>query len=199
MIELERLRRKYEEVLIDDDLEIKYCKLEKCRIRTEEGKTVKKKGAMIPQSLLEDTEKLAKKKITRRSNSVWRNPIRELRKPNGKIRLVSNLIALNDIVEKDCYKLARIRDVVRSTQGSDWFTVFDLKEGFYHVEIEESEKFKTAFEFKGRVYEWNSMVMGFKNSPQVLQRIMNTIFDDLIGKGVEVYMDDVVIHAKTKR
>lgn len=36
-------------------------------------------------------------------------------KPNGDIRLVSNLIALNDIVEKDNYRLANIREVVRAT------------------------------------------------------------------------------------
>ena len=38
----------------------------------------------------------------------------------------------------------------------------DLKEKFYHIEIE--EKHKTAFEFDGRMYEWNSMVMRFKNT-----------------------------------
>jgi hypothetical protein len=40
------------------------------------------------------------------------------------------------------------------------------------------------------------MVMGFKNAPQIMQRTMNNILDDLRGRGVEVYMDDVVIHSK---
>lgn len=52
-------------------------------------------------------------------------------------------------------------------------TVFDLKEGFYNIEIEEKDKHKMAFEFNVKVYEWNSMVMGYKNSPQILQRIMD--------------------------
>ena len=33
--------------------------------------------------------------------------------------------------------------------------------------------------------------MGFKNSPQILQRIMNKIFGDKKGKGIEVYIDDI--------
>lgn len=74
--------------------------------------------------------------------------------------------------------------------------VLDLKERFYSIEIEEEDKFKTAFEFNGKVYEWNSMVMGFKNSLQILQRIMDRIFRDLRGKGIEIYMDDIVIYSK---
>jgi Reverse transcriptase (RNA-dependent DNA polymerase) len=62
--------------------------------------------------------------------------------------------------------------------------VIDLKEGFYHIEIREEDKYKTAFEYDGKVYEWNSMVMGFKNSPQVLQRVMNVILEKFRGKGL---------------
>lgn len=42
------------------------------------------------------------------------------------------------------------------------------------------------------------MVMGFKNAPQILQRVMTKILDDEIGKGVSVYMDDVIICGKTR-
>ena len=58
----------------------------------------------------------------------------------------------------------------------------DLKEKFYHIEIE--EKHKTAFEFDGRMYEWNSMVMGSKNAPQIMQRTMNILLGKLRKKGV---------------
>lgn len=87
-----------------------------------------------------------------------------------------------------------IREVIRATVGSSTFSVIDLEEAFYHMEIEEKGKHKTAFEFDRVVYEWNSMVMGFKNSPQMLQRVMNVILGDLGGKGVEAYMDDIVVH-----
>lgn len=56
---------------------------------------------------------------------------------------------------------------------------------------------KTAFEFDGRIYEWNSMVMGYKNSPQILQRVINKVLEGELGKGVEAYLDDIIIHANT--
>ncbi|EQB60915.1 krab-a domain-containing protein [Vairimorpha apis BRL 01] len=142
---------------------------------------------------------LENRKVIRRSKSEWRNPIRAIQKPNGEVRIICNFIGLNDLVEKDPYELSNMRDIVRATQGSEIFTVVDCKEAFYHVEIEEKDKHKTAFEFNKKVYEWNSMVMGYKNSPQILQRTMNKIFEELQGNGVEVYMDDIVIHAKNKR
>ncbi|WUR02937.1 reverse transcriptase [Vairimorpha necatrix] len=200
---IEDIKAKFREIFDPRQEEIVHCKIEKCKIETPPGKKVVKRGQTIPQALMENTEKyikgLEERKIIRRSTSEWRNPIRAIVKPNGGVRLVSNLMSLNDLVEKDPYELSNIRDIVRATQGSKWFTVIDLKEGFYHVEIEEEDKHKTAFEFNRKVYEWNSMVMGYKNSPQILQRIMNQIFEDLQGEGVEVYMDDIVIHARTKR
>lgn len=161
-----------------------------------------KKGAIVPQALRKATYEyirdLENRGIIRRSDSEWRNPIRAIQKPNGSIRLVSNFMALNDLCEKDPYELKNIRDVINSTQGNNYFTVIDLKEGFYSIEIDEDDKKKTAFEFDGRVYEWNSMVMGFKNAPQIMQRVMNKVLDQELRNGVDVYMDDVIVSGRTR-
>jgi Reverse transcriptase (RNA-dependent DNA polymerase) len=98
---------------------------------------------------------------------------------------------------KDPYEIGSIKEVIQATQGSKWFSVIDLKEGFYHIEIREEDKYKTAFEYDGKLYGWNYMVMDFKNSPQVLQRVMNVILENFRGKGIEVYMNDIVVHAQT--
>jgi hypothetical protein len=78
---------------------VEYCKIEKCKIETIEGLRVVKKGQIVPQTLREITkrylEDLERIKVIKRSSSVWRNPIRALEKPDGTIRLVSHLIALN--------------------------------------------------------------------------------------------------------
>lgn len=66
------------------------------------------------------------------------------------------------------------------------------------MEIEEQDKWNIAFEFRGNVYEWSGMVMGYRNSPIVMQKIMNKLFDDLIGKSVMVYMDDIFIFSENE-
>ena len=53
---------------------------------------------------------------------------------------------------------------------------------------------KTAFRVPGAVglFEYLVMTFGLKNAGATYQRAMNYIFHDLIGKLVEIYIDDVV-------
>ncbi|KAF7684926.1 Retrovirus-related Pol polyprotein from transposon [Cucumispora dikerogammari] len=124
--------------------------------------------------------------------------MRFIEKPNGDVRLVSNLMALNDLVKEDLYEIQNMREAICATAGHEWFSVSDLKEAFYYIETEEKDNENTAFEFNGNVYEWNGMVMGFKNSPIINQRVMNKIFDDLRRNGVLFYLDDILIYAKNR-
>jgi hypothetical protein len=54
---------------------------------------------------------------------------------------------------------------------------------------------KTAFRCPGHIglFEWVVMTFGLKNAGATYQRAMNYIFHELIGKIVEIYIDDVVI------
>ena len=114
---------RYREILDNKNETVTFYKGEKCKIKTKRGEKVVKRGQIVPQSLKEKTraylDDLEKRKIIRRSISEWRNPIRAIRKPDGTIRVVCNLIALNDLVEKDPYQFPGIREVIRATQGSD--------------------------------------------------------------------------------
>jgi hypothetical protein len=54
---------------------------------------------------------------------------------------------------------------------------------------------KTAFGCPGHIglFELIVMTFGLKNGGATYQRAMNYIFHELIGKIVEIYIDDVVI------
>ncbi|KAF9761385.1 Transposon Tf2-11 polyprotein [Nosema granulosis] len=107
-----------------------------------QGEKVVRRGQIVSRSLRERTkayfQDLEKRGIIRKSRSDWRNPIRAIEKPNGEARVVSNLMGLNDIVEKDLYTLPTIREIIQATQGSTVFSVVDLKEGFYRIEIKKT-------------------------------------------------------------
>jgi hypothetical protein len=57
---------------------------------------------------------------------------------------------------------------------------------------------KTAFRCPGRVglHELIVTSFGLKNAGATYQRAMNYIFHELIGKIVEMYIDDVVVKSK---
>ena len=78
-------------------------------------------------------EGLEKRGIIGESQSEWRNPIKFIRKPNGKIRLVSNLMKLNDITEKDEQMLPTAKDIFEDTAGCNCFSVLDLKDAYHSI------------------------------------------------------------------
>ncbi|KAI5153777.1 hypothetical protein ENBRE01_3245, partial [Enteropsectra breve] len=183
--------------------ERKPCNVAKCEINTLKGKIVNIPGKRrIEQSILEKTKNTLREYeaigIIRKSTSNWRSPVRPVIKPDGSVRICTNLIALNDLVVKEEYPTPIMSDLVEKVQGSQYFTLIDLKDGYFQIEIIEEHKHKTAFKFDNLLYEWNRMPMGYKNAPSIFQRIMDHILGDLSDKGVEVYLDDIIIHAKNK-
>ncbi len=42
------------------------------------------------------------------------------------------------------------------------------------------------------------MPMGYKNSPLIVQKVMNITLRDLLNKGVSIYLDDIVVFTKTR-
>jgi hypothetical protein len=81
-----------------------------------------KRGGIVPQSLRgrlrEYPNSLERGGTIRPSNSQWRTPIRAIEKPNDGVRLVSNLMRLNDLAKKDTYRLLGVRRIIETMAGS---------------------------------------------------------------------------------
>lgn len=81
--------------------------------------------------------------------------------------------------------------------GSKWFSVLDLKSGFYQIEVEESDKQKTAFVCPLGFFEFNRMPQGITNAPSTFQRLMERCMGDLNLKQALVFIDDVIVFSST--
>ncbi len=51
----------------------------------------------------------------------------------------------------------------------------------------------TAFSTPSGHFEWLRMPFGLKTAPITFQRMINTLFSELIDKGVYAYLDDLII------
>ena len=76
-----------------------------------------------------------------------------------------------------------------------YFSKFDMKSGFWQIQINEKDRYKTAFTVPFGHYEWNVMPLGLKNAPNEFQNIMNDIFTPFTDFSI-VYIDDVLIFLK---
>ena len=135
--------------------------------------------------------------IIRESESPFASPVVIVKKKSGKIRLCVDYRKLNLQTIKDAYALPNIEETFAALTGSKWFSVMDLKSGFYQVEMEEDDKPKTAFVTPMGFWEFNRMPQGVTNAPSTFQRVMEKCMSSLNLKEVLVFLDDLIVFSET--
>lgn len=135
--------------------------------------------------------------IIRESSSPFASPIVVVRKKNGEVRLCIDYRKLNLQTIKDAYPLPNLEESFSALTGSKWFSVLDLKSGYYQIQMEEEDKAKTAFVTPLGFWEFNQMPQGVTNAPSTFQRLMERCMGDLHLKEVLVFLDDLIIYSDT--
>ena len=85
--------------------------------------------------------------------------------------------------------------LINAAAGHKMMSFMDGNAGYNQIFMAPEDVHKTAFRVPGAVdfFEYLVMTFGLKNTGATYQRAMNYIFHDLIGKLVEIYIDDVVV------
>lgn len=138
--------------------------------------------------------------IIQHSRSQYASPVVVVAKKDGTKRLCVDYRGLNMKVIKDRYPLPIIEDILEGMAGASVFTTLDLKNVFFHVDVEiESMKY-TAFVTPDEHFEFRKVPFGLCNSPAIFQRYINMIFAPLmLEKVVVIYMDDLIIATTNER
>ncbi|GFU50378.1 retrovirus-related Pol polyprotein from transposon 17.6 [Trichonephila clavipes] len=138
--------------------------------------------------------------IVRPSSSEYASPFVLVKKKDGTTRLCVDYRRLNRKLVKDRFPLPLIDDVLDRLQGAKVYTTLDLKNGFFHVDVNEDCKHLTSFVVPDGQFEFNKEPFGLSTSPSVFHRYVYSIFRELMRKGgVIIYMDDLIIPAKDEK
>lgn len=135
--------------------------------------------------------------VIRESESPFSSPIVVVRKKNGDVRLCVDYRKLNMQTIKDAYALPNLEESFSALTGSCWFSVLDLKSGYYQIDMEEVDKAKTAFVTPLGFWEFNRMPQGVTNAPSTFQRLMEKCMGDLHLKEVLVFLDDIIVFSNS--
>lgn len=131
------------------------------------------------------------------SRSPWACAVVLVPKKDGTTRFCIDYRPLNDRTVRDSHPLPLIQEMLSMLQGSHFFTTLDAASGYWQVPLHPSCRPYTAFICSEGLFEWNVLPFGLKNAPPFYQRMMNEIFAGLIGRGVLVYVDDILIYGPT--
>ena len=103
----------------------------------------------IPPGLYEEVRVHLKEMLDagaiQESESPYSSNVVLVRKKDGSLRFCIDFRKLNNRTVRDSYNLPRIDDTIDTLVGAKYFTKLDLRSGYWQVEMEESDKAKTAF------------------------------------------------------
>jgi len=112
--------------------------------------------------------------------------------------LVQDYRKLNQVTIKDKMPLPLIGEVIEKLKETKYFNKLDLIWGYNNVRIKEGDEWKATFLMNKGLFKPQVMYFGLCNSPGTFQRMMNSIFQELLHEGMLAnYMDDFIIPART--
>jgi hypothetical protein len=104
---------------------------------------------------------------------------------------------LNTATRKDHFPLPFIDQVLERVAGHSFYCFLDGYSGYYQIEIDLEDQDKTAFTCPFGTYAFRRMPFGLCNAPATFQRCKMSIFSDMVGEIMEVFMDDLSVFGNT--
>ena len=131
------------------------------------------------------------------SRSDWAHGLVPVFKPDGGVRITTDLTPLNRHVVPARHLPPNIREVHALLAGSKIFSRLDLAKAYYHIQLSEASRPLTATITPWGLYQYQRLPMGLKDSSAVFQRCVEKALADI--PGCVIYIDDILIHAPSQQ
>lgn len=199
---MKSLLSSYKEIFIDD-LANRCIKGYQARINlTDEDSLTRHKLRKFPEPLenyvSEEIQRLLVNKVIEPSTSKFYCGIVPVKKSLTEWRICQNYVELNKNTKDEFHPLPFISVSLDRLRDCIYFAKMDLRNGFYQIEIHPEDRYKTSFLVKDGLFQFLRMPFGLKNAPSIFQKIMEEILVGLAHRVCIVYIDDVLVYAKTE-
>ena len=105
---------------------------------------------------------------------------------------------LNEACPKDSFPLPRIDQIVDASAGHGMLSFLDAFSGYHQIPMHPPEAEKTTFITLHGLFCYNVMSFCLKNVGATYQMLVTKMFRPLLGKTMEVYIDDMLVKSKER-
>ena len=141
-------------------------------------------------------------------DSVWMSPVQVVLEKEGMTvvrnekndliltrtvtgwRMCIDYRKLNDAMRKDHFPLPFMDQMLERLVGQAFYCFLNGYSGYNQIPEDLKNQKKTAFTCPFGVFPYRRMPFGLCNAPTTFQRCMLAIYADMVGKCIEVFMDD---------
>lgn len=82
---------------------------------------------------------------------------------------------------KDYFAIPTLTEIKAKLANKKFYTVLDLKDGFWHVELDDESSRICCFSTPFGCYQFNRLPFGLNTAAEVFQRYNSESFEDLNG------------------
>jgi len=129
--------------------------------------------------------------------SEWQSNMIVIEKPDKSKRVCLDPREINKYIVRERYEIPTIEQIKLNLMGKKYFTVLDLKDGFYQCRLDEvSQKYCCFSTPPFGCFKFLRLPFGLTSAPEEFQKLTSKHFGGI--KNVNVYIDDILIAGSTK-
>lgn len=126
----------------------------------------------------------------------WVHNLVVIEKKNGRLRVCLDPRVLNKSIKRCQFPIPTMDEIAIKVKNKKFFSVFDLKDGFWQVELDENSSHLCSFSTPFGVYEFLRLPFGVMSAPEHFQSENVENFGDI--ENLTIYFDDFLIAAETE-
>ena len=130
--------------------------------------------------------------VIEHSEAPHASPLLLVKKPDGSYRVGVNFKKLNKITVFDPEPMMSPDDIFPKLSGSQFYSTFDFREGYWAIPMEEKSKDCTTFVTSRALMRFKVMPFGMINSGSTYNRMVRKLLGG--SKDLKSYVDDVLRH-----
>lgn len=122
-----------------------------------------------------------------------------MKKNDKTIRICLDPNELNKAIKRDYYLIPKFENIRDKLWGKQFYTVLDIKKGFWHIELESESSELCCFSTPFGYYKFNRLPFGLSCAPEAFIKLNQKYFGNIDPNNIIIYFDDIPIATRTEQ